>query len=101
MTVEINGTESQNPTHAKRGVSATIYDSNGEEGAYEAEGRTQHTGGFNRDTPIVDVGAYLKDGENTIRIGYNSSITLYTAEPYWRRNAQRRGDHEAVRQHQR
>ena len=73
--VKINGTESQNPTHAKRGVSATIYDANGEEVAYEAEGRTQYTGGVNWDTPIVDVGAYLKEGENTIRIVYNSSIT--------------------------
>ena len=80
MTVEINGVkvdgvESQNPTKAVCGVTATIYDANGEEVAYEAEGRVEYTGGVSWDKPVVDVGAYLVDGENTIRIVYNSSIT--------------------------
>lgn len=80
MTVEINGVkvngvESQNPTKASQGVSAAIYDANGAEVAYATEGRTEYTGGVNWDKPIVDVGAYLKDGVNTIRIVYNSSIT--------------------------
>ena len=81
MWVEINGVragdvESQNPTKAKTAVTATIYSAEGEEAPYEgSEGRVQDTGGINWDKPLVDVGAYLEDGTNTIRIVNNSSIT--------------------------
>ena len=81
MTVEINGvrvngTESQNPTKKAVTVEGTVYNENGEEVAYEGtEGRVEYTGGINWDKPVVDVGEYLQDGTNTIRIVYNSSIT--------------------------
>ncbi len=81
MTVEINGVkvggkESTNPTRETKGVEGTIYDADGNEVAFESsEGRVMYTGGVNWDKPIVDVGAYLQDGTNTIRIEYNSSIT--------------------------
>ena len=39
------------------------------------EGRVEYTGGISWDKPIVDVGEYLQDGTNTIRIVYNASIT--------------------------
>lgn len=81
MTVEINGvkvngTESQNPTKKPVTVEGTVYNENGEEVAYEGtEGRVSYTGGINWDKPVVDVGEYLQDGTNTIRIVYNSSLT--------------------------
>ena len=80
MTLEINGVkvggvESQNPTKAVKGLTATIYDAEGAEKAYENTGRVEYTGGINWDKPQVDIGAYLVDGTNTIRIVYNSSIT--------------------------
>lgn len=80
MTVEINGVKvggalSENPTKAPQGVSATIYDENGAEKSFEDSGRVEYTGGVNWDRPLVDIGAYLQDGTNTIRIVYNSSIT--------------------------
>lgn len=81
MTVEINGvkvngTESQNPTKQTETVEGTVFDENGEEVAYEGtEGRVEYTGGINWDKPIVDVGEYLQDGTNTIKIVYNSSLT--------------------------
>lgn len=81
MTVEINGmrvngTESQNPTKKAMTVEGTVYNENGEEVAYEGtEGRVEYTGGINWDKPVVDVGEYLQDGTNTIRIVYNSSLT--------------------------
>lgn len=81
MTVEINGekvngTESQNPTKKAVNVEGTVYNENGEKVAYEGmEGRVEYTGGISWDKPIVDVGEYLQDGTNTIRIVYNSSIT--------------------------
>lgn len=81
MTVEINGvkvngTESQNPTKEVKSVTGTIFNENGEEVAYESTGgRVQYTGGINWDKPLVDVGEYLKDGTNTIKIVYNSSLT--------------------------
>ena len=73
--VKVNGAESQNPTRATQGITATILDANGEEKAYEAVGRVEYTGGISWDKPVVDVGAYLQDGTNTIRIVYNSSLT--------------------------
>ena len=81
MTVEINGVrvngaESQNPTKKPVTVEGTVYNENGEEVAYEGtEGRVSYTGGINWDKPVVDVGEYLQDGTNTIRIVYNSSLT--------------------------
>ena len=80
MTLEINGVkvggaESQNPTKAVKGLTATIYNANGEEISYEKTGRVEYTGGVNWDKPQVDIGDYLVDGTNTIRIVYNSSIT--------------------------
>lgn len=80
MTLEINGvkvggSESQNPTKAVKGLTATVYDAEGAEKAYEATGRVEYTGGINWDKPQVDIGAYLVDGTNTIKIVYNSSIT--------------------------
>ena len=80
MTLEINGVkvggiESQNPTKAVRGLTATIYDADGNEVSYERTGRVEYTGGINWDKPQVDIGDYLVDGKNTIRIVYNSSIT--------------------------
>ena len=73
--VKVNGAESQNPTRATQGITATILDANGEEKAYEAVGRVEYTGGISWDKPVVDVGTYLRDGTNSIRIVYNSSIT--------------------------
>ena len=81
MTVEINGvkvngTESQNPTKKVTTVEGTVFNENGEEVAYEgSEGRVQYTGGVNWDKPVVDIGKYLQDGTNTIKIVYNSSLT--------------------------
>ncbi len=80
MTLEINGVkvggvESQNPTKAVRGLTATICDAEGNEIPYEKAGRVEYTGGVSWDKPQVDIGAYLVDGTNTIRIVYNSSIT--------------------------
>ncbi len=40
-----------------------------------ADERSQYTGGVSWDKPIADVGQYLKNGKNTIKIVYNSSIT--------------------------
>ena len=81
MTVEINGVkvngvESKNPTKKVTAVEGTVFNENGEEVAYEGtEGRVQYTGGINWDKPIADVGKYLQDGTNTIKIVYNSSLT--------------------------
>ena len=73
--VKVGGAESPNPTKAKRDVSATIYDADGNEIPYESEGRVLWSGGVDWDKPVVDIGPYLQDGTNTIRIVYNSSIT--------------------------
>lgn len=81
MTVEINGVkvngvESQNPTKKAIAVEGTVFNENGEEVAYESTGgRVQYTGGINWDKPIADIGKYLQDGTNTIKIVYNSSLT--------------------------
>ena len=52
MTLEINGvkvggSESQNPTKAVKGLTATIYDADGNEIEYERTGRVEYTGGAN------------------------------------------------------
>ncbi len=73
--VKVGGIESPNPTKATRGASATIYDADGSEVLCEMEGRVLYSGGVNWDKPLVDVGPYLQNGTNTIRIVYNSSIT--------------------------
>ena len=74
--VHVNGAESQNATKAPATVTGTVFDAEGQEAAYEGtEGRIEYTGGVNWDKPVVDIGAYLQDGTNTIRIVYNSSIT--------------------------
>lgn len=81
MTVEINGVkvggaESQNPTKAVAKVTGKVFDENGKEVDYKgADERSQYTGGVSWDKPIADVGQYLKNGKNTIKIVYNSSIT--------------------------
>ena len=80
MTLEINGVkvggvESPNPTKATQGITGVIYDENGSEIPYEGEGRTLYSDGIDWDKPVVDIGPYLRDGTNTIRIVYNSSIT--------------------------
>lgn len=73
--VKVNGVESQNPTKAVKGLTATVCDADGAEKTYEAEGRVEYTGGVDWDKPFVDIGAYLVDGTNTVRVVYNSSIT--------------------------
>ena len=80
MTVEINGVkvggaQSENPTKATKSVSGTYFDAEGNEIAFQGEGRVEYTGGVSWDKPVADIGAYLVDGTNTIRIVYNSSIT--------------------------
>ena len=73
--VKVGGDLSQNPSKETKGVSAAIYDAEGNEITCELEGRDEYAGGINWDKPVVDVGAYLKEGTNTIRIVYNSSFT--------------------------
>ena len=80
MVVEINGVKvggvlTQNPTKAEKAVEGTMFNAEGEEVAYTGAATAEYTGGVSWDKPIVDVGAYLQAGTNTIRIVYNSSIT--------------------------
>ncbi|MCL2164739.1 MAG: hypothetical protein FWH55_10210 [Oscillospiraceae bacterium] len=73
MKVWINGQKvggdiSTNPTKAKRSVGVTV------DGAVPT-GKDEYTGGVSWMKPIVDVGAYLADGSNTIVIEYSSDLT--------------------------
>ena len=71
--VKVGGDFSANPTKAQASVGAEIGDGCG--GTYIPEGAKEYTGGINWLKPIVDIGEYLVDGENTIVIEYSSSLT--------------------------
>ncbi len=60
--VKVGGDISQNPTKAQQSIVE------GYEGAQE------YSGGIDWNEPIVDIGAYLVDGENTIVIEYSSNL---------------------------
>ncbi|MCF0134150.1 MAG: hypothetical protein HUJ72_09815 [Blautia sp.] len=78
MKVWINGTKvggdvSTNPTKVKRSVEVEIDDGTGNKAV--PEGNDQYTGGVSWTKPVADVSEYLVDGENTIEIEYNSTLT--------------------------
>ena len=60
--VKVGGRDTTNPTKIAKSIVE------GKTGAVES------TGGINWMHPIVDVGAYLKDGENTIVLEYSSNL---------------------------
>ncbi|MCL2146170.1 MAG: hypothetical protein FWH52_00060 [Synergistaceae bacterium] len=65
--VKVGGDISQNPTKANRTVSGTI-------DGQPVVNKDIYSGGVSFTKPIVDIGAYLADGENTIVIDYSSSL---------------------------
>lgn len=73
---KVGGQVSTNPTKVKRDVGGvgkpTIDDGTGRQ--VPLVGKDLYTGGVSWTKPIVDVGPYLVDGENTIVIEYNSAL---------------------------
>ena len=65
--VKVGGDVSTNPTKVKRAVSGTI-------DGQPIVGKNLNSGGVSMTKPIVDIGAYLVDGLNTIVIDYSSSL---------------------------
>jgi len=71
--VKVGGGASANPTKAQRSVGVPI------DGAIP-EGNVLYSGGVDWMTPVADIGAYLADGVNTIRIEYASDLTNRTMQ---------------------
>jgi hypothetical protein len=73
---KVGGDASTNPTKVKRDVGGvgkpTIDDGTGQQ--VPLVGKDQYTGGVSWTKPVVDIGEYLVDGENTITIDYNSVL---------------------------
>ena len=71
--VKVGGEPTANPTKAPRSVGAEIGDGRG--GTFIPEGEDEYTGGISWMKPRADIGDYLVDGENTIRIEYRTNLT--------------------------
>ncbi len=71
--VKVGGDVSRNPSKTPRSVGAEIGDGKG--GTFIPEGEDEYTGGVSWMKPCADISAYLRDGENTIRIEYRTNLT--------------------------